>query len=151
MGIFKKKYKSKYSDPKYLKSIGASPEFYTDRDKGILPLGLSGIGLAAGALILSTKNIIRDNRKYSVEQQQKKEKKKKETKQKQSMTSNKAYSSKFFGHTDNKNKQEKPVAKKKRKKRTIQDVIDDIRELHEKEEDLLMELEEKTDIDEGEE
>ena len=43
------------------------------------------------------------------------------------------------------------MAKKKRKKRTIQDVIDDIRELHEKEEDLLTELEEKTDIDEGEE
>jgi len=43
------------------------------------------------------------------------------------------------------------VAKKKRKKRTIQDVIDDIRELHEKEEDLLTELEEKTDIDEGDE
>jgi len=34
----------------------------------------------------------------------KKRKEKKETKQKQSMTSNKAYSSKFFGHTDNKNK-----------------------------------------------
>ena len=47
--------------------------------------------------------------------------------------------------------QEKPVAKKKRKKRTIQDVIDDIRDLHDKEEDLLMELEEKTDIDEGDE
>jgi len=43
------------------------------------------------------------------------------------------------------------VAKKKRKKRTIQDVIDDIRDLHEKEEDLLTELEEKTDIDEGDE
>ena len=43
------------------------------------------------------------------------------------------------------------MAKKKRKKRTIQDVIDDIRDLHEKEEDLLTELEEKTDIDEGEE
>ena len=46
------------------------------------------------------------------------------------------------------------MAKKKRKKRTIQDVIDDIRELHEKEEDLLMELEdltEESDIDEGEE
>ena len=46
------------------------------------------------------------------------------------------------------------MAKKKRKKRTIQDVIEDIRELHEKEEELLMELEEKTDdsdIDEGEE
>ena len=40
---------------------------------------------------------------------------------------------------------------KKRNKRTIQDVIDDIRDLHEKEEDLLTELEEKTDIDEGEE
>ena len=37
------------------------------------------------------------------------------------------------------------MAKKKRKKRTIQDVIEDIRELHEKEEDLLMELEEKAD------
>jgi len=37
------------------------------------------------------------------------------------------------------------VAKKKRKKRTIQDVVEDIRELHEKEEDLLMELEEKAD------
>ena len=50
--------------------------------------------------------------------------------------------------------QEKPVAKKKRKKRTIQDVIEDIRKLHEKEEDLLMELEEKADdldTNEGEE
>jgi hypothetical protein len=37
------------------------------------------------------------------------------------------------------------VAKKKRKKRTIQDVVEDIRTLHEKEEDLLMELEEKAD------
>ena len=37
------------------------------------------------------------------------------------------------------------MAKKKRKKRTIQDVVEDIRELHEKEEDLLMELEEKAD------
>ena len=37
------------------------------------------------------------------------------------------------------------MAKKKRKKRTIQDVIDDIRKLHDKEEDLLMELEEKAD------
>ena len=43
------------------------------------------------------------------------------------------------------------MAKKKRKKRTIQDLIDDIRDLHDKEEDLLTELEEKTDIDEGEE
>jgi len=38
----------------------------------------------------------------------------------------------------------------KKKNRTIQDVIEDIRELHDKEEELLMELEEKTDIDEGE-
>ena len=37
------------------------------------------------------------------------------------------------------------MAKKKRKKRTIQTVIEDIRTLHEKEEDLLMELEEKAD------
>jgi len=46
------------------------------------------------------------------------------------------------------------VAKKKRKKRTIQDIIEDIRELHDKEEDLLMELEDLTqesDIDEGDE
>jgi predicted KAP-like P-loop ATPase len=45
------------------------------------------------------------------------------------------------------------VAKKKRKKRTIQRVIEDIRTLHEKEEDLLMELEEKADDldNEGEE
>lgn len=46
------------------------------------------------------------------------------------------------------------MAKKKRKKRTIQDVIEDIRELHEKEEDLLMELEdltEESDIEEGDE
>ena len=40
---------------------------------------------------------------------------------------------------------------RKKKTRTVSDVIEDIRELHEKEEDLLMELEEKTDIDEGEE
>jgi len=37
------------------------------------------------------------------------------------------------------------VAKTKRKKRTIQDVIEDIRELHDKEEDLLIDLEEKVD------
>tara|TARA_B100000508_G_C11234262_1_gene168489 strand:- start:53 stop:193 length:141 start_codon:yes stop_codon:yes gene_type:complete len=37
------------------------------------------------------------------------------------------------------------VAKKKRKKRTIQSVIEDIRKLHEKEEDLLMDLEDKAD------
>ena len=43
------------------------------------------------------------------------------------------------------------MAKTRRKKRTIQDVIDDIRDLHDKEEDLLTELEEKTDIDEGDE
>ena len=45
------------------------------------------------------------------------------------------------------------MAKKKKKNRTIQDVIEDIRELHEEEEELLMELEEKTDdsdLDEGE-
>ena len=35
--------------------------------------------------------------------------------------------------------------KKEKKKRTIQDVIEDIRKLHEKEEDLLMDLEEKAD------
>jgi len=40
---------------------------------------------------------------------------------------------------------------RKKKTRTVSDVIEDIRELHEKEEDLLMELEEKTDIDEGDE
>ena len=46
------------------------------------------------------------------------------------------------------------MAKKKRKKRTIQDVVDDIRDLHDKEDDLLMELEEKADdfdTDEGDE
>ena len=37
------------------------------------------------------------------------------------------------------------MAKKKKKNRTIQDVIEDIRDLHEKEDNLLMELEEKTD------
>ncbi len=43
---------------------------------------------------------------------------------------------------------------RKRKTRTVSDVIEDIRELHEKEEDLLMELEDLTqesDIDEGDE
>ncbi len=43
---------------------------------------------------------------------------------------------------------------RKKKTRTISDVIEDIRELHEKEEDLLMELEdlsEESDIDEGDE
>ena len=45
------------------------------------------------------------------------------------------------------------MAKKKKKNRTIQDVIEDIRDLHEEEENLLMELEEKTDdydLEEGE-
>ena len=44
------------------------------------------------------------------------------------------------------------MAKKKKKNRTIQDVIEDIRDLHEEEENLLMELEEKaddSDLDEG--
>ena len=43
---------------------------------------------------------------------------------------------------------------RKRKTRTVEDIIEDIRELHEKEEDLLMELEdlsEESDIEEGEE
>ena len=46
-----------------------------------------------------------------------------------------------------------PMARKK-KTRTVSDVIEDIRELHEKEEDLLMELEdltEESDIGEGDE
>jgi len=46
------------------------------------------------------------------------------------------------------------MAKKKKKKRTIQDVVDDIRDLHDKEDNLLMELEEKADdfdTDEGDE
>ena len=45
------------------------------------------------------------------------------------------------------------MAKKKKKNRTIQDVIEDIRDLLEEEENLLMELEEKaddSDLDEGE-
>ena len=43
---------------------------------------------------------------------------------------------------------------RKKKTRTVEDIIEDIRELHEKEEDLLMELEdltEESDIDEGDE
>ncbi len=43
---------------------------------------------------------------------------------------------------------------RKKKTRTVEDVIEDIRELHDKEEDLLMELEDLTqesDIDEGDE
>ena len=43
---------------------------------------------------------------------------------------------------------------RKKKTRTMEDIIEDIRELHEKEEDLLMELEDLTqesDIDEGDE
>ena len=46
------------------------------------------------------------------------------------------------------------MAKKKKKKRTIQDVVEDIRDLHDKEDDLLMELEDKADdfdTNEGEE
>ena len=47
------------------------------------------------------------------------------------------------------------MAKSRKKKiRTVPDIIEDIRELHEKEEDLLMELEdltEESDIDEGDE
>ena len=43
---------------------------------------------------------------------------------------------------------------RKKKTRTVEDIIEDIRELHEKEEDLFMELEDLTqesDIDEGDE
>jgi iron-sulfur cluster repair protein YtfE (RIC family) len=42
---------------------------------------------------------------------------------------------------------------RKKKTRTVSDVIEDIRELHEKEDNLLMELEdltEESDLDEGE-
>ena len=143
MGILGKKYKSKYDDPKYLKSIGASEEFDT-RDSGIRILPIGGIGiLGATGMLLS-----KEQEKSIHRRKKRKEKEEKQKKQKQSMTSDKAYSTKknkFFGHTDNTKLQEKPVAKKKRKKRTIQDVIEDIRTLHEKEEDLLMELEEKAD------
>ena len=43
---------------------------------------------------------------------------------------------------------------RKKKTRTVEDIIEDIRELHEKEEDLLMELEDlsqESDIEEGDE
>ena len=43
---------------------------------------------------------------------------------------------------------------RKKKTRTVEDIIEDIRELHEKEEDFLTELEDLTqesDIDEGDE
>ena len=43
---------------------------------------------------------------------------------------------------------------RKKKTRTVEDVIEDIRELHDKAEDLLQELEdlsEESDIDEGDE
>ena len=43
---------------------------------------------------------------------------------------------------------------RKKKTRTVEDIIEDIRELHEKEEDLLMELEyitQESDIEEGDE
>ena len=47
------------------------------------------------------------------------------------------------------------MARKKKKIRTIQDIIDDIREQHDKEETLLSELGEKTEesdlVDEGDE
>ena len=43
---------------------------------------------------------------------------------------------------------------RKKKTRTMEDIIEDIRELHKKEEDLLMELEDlsqESDIEEGDE
>ena len=43
---------------------------------------------------------------------------------------------------------------RKKKTRTVSDIIEDIRDLHDKEEDLLQELEdlsEESDIDEGDE
>ena len=51
-------------------------------------------------------------------------------------------------------KLQETIMARKKKTRTISDVIEDIRELHEKEEDLLMELEdlsEESDIEEGDE
>ena len=51
-------------------------------------------------------------------------------------------------------KLQETIMARKKKTRTVSDVIEDIRELHEKEEDLLMELEdlsEESDIDEGDE
>ena len=55
--------------------------------------------IAGSALLIGGAPIV-----HKIEKFFKKRKEKKETKQKQSITSNKAYSSKFFGHTDNKNK-----------------------------------------------
>jgi hypothetical protein len=61
-------------------------------DDSLLPLGTLGAMAIGGLVAAFQKN------------KQKLKSTKKETKQKQSMTSNKAYSNKFFGHTDNKNK-----------------------------------------------
>mgnify|MGYP003153952339 CR=1 FL=1 len=98
MGIFKKKYK--YSDPTIFKSIGPPKEWKlkSDRNSPLIHIGAVGIAGAVGMMTASTlkKNLEKKSAKLKST--------KKETKQKQSMTSNKAYSSKFFGHTDNKNK-----------------------------------------------
>ena len=51
-------------------------------------------------------------------------------------------------------KLQETIMARKKKTRTMEDIIEDIRELHEKEEDLLMELEDmnqESDIDEGDE
>ena len=51
-------------------------------------------------------------------------------------------------------KLQETIMARKKKTRTMEDIIEDIRELHEKEEDLLMELEDLTqesDIEEGDE
>ena len=132
-----------------LKNIKSAYKLELNREKvGVGTVVPMTQAIAGSALLIGGAPIA-----HKIEKFFKKRKEKKETKQKQSMTSNKAYSSKFFGHTDNKNKQEKPMARKK-KTRTVSDVIEDIRELHEKEEDFLMELEdltEESDIDEGDE
>ena len=78
------------------------PEFYaaSDYDK-VQQIG-TGMGLGAVGMTGGLFAWLKHQENKEVKKNLKK--KKEQRKQKQSMTSNKAYSTKFFGHTDHKNK-----------------------------------------------
>ena len=83
-----------------LKNIKSAYKLELNREK----VGIGTVVPMTQAITLSALVGVAPLISHKIKKFSKKRKEKKETKQKQSMTSNKAYSNKFFGHTDNKNK-----------------------------------------------
>ena len=78
------------------------PEFYAGDDDIKIQKISTGFGIGSAAMAGGLFAWLKHQENKEVKKNLKK--KKEQRKQKQSMTSNKAYSTKFFGHTDHKNK-----------------------------------------------